>query len=116
MKLEFFINTYGYYYDDEKQNGIEGHFGLNKLFTQEQLEEFVKTLPEKYKDYVFGQYDDIKMVKSGKTEVSCSHEKRIIIEQNAIVEFTDGSKLQVSEKFTVTMDYDSLCDCIESLV
>ena len=116
MNLKFFINTYGHYFDDEKQNGIEGHFGLDKLFTQEQLEEFVKTLPEKYKDYVLDQYDDVKIVKSGKTEVSCSYEKKIIIEQNAIVEFTDGNKLQVSEKFTVTMDYNSLYDCIESLV
>lgn len=115
MNLQFFINTYGCYFDDEKQNGIESHFGLDKLFTQEQLEEFVKTLPEKYRDYVLGQYDDIKMVKSGKTEVSCL-EKKIIIEQNAVVEFTDGDKLQVSEKFTVTMDYNSLYDCIESLV
>lgn len=115
MKLEFFVNTYGHYYDDEKQNGIEGHFGLNKLFTQEQLEEFVQTLPEQYRVYVLDQYDDVKEVKLGETEVSCI-EKRIIIEQSAVIKFTDNSKLKVSEKFTVTMDYNSLYDCIESLI
>ena len=39
-----------------RQKAIEAHFGLDKLFSQEELEEFAKTLPEQYKSYILEQF------------------------------------------------------------
>lgn len=114
MELKFFVNTFGYY-DDEKRDKIEAHFGLEKLFNQEQLGDFVKNLPELYKSYVLECIEDVYNVESSETVILLS-EKKTIIEQKATIYFTDGCKQPISEKFTVTMDYislyDSLCDLV----
>lgn len=115
MKLLFFVNTYGFY-DGEKRDKIEGYFGLDRLFTQEQLEDFVKNLPERYKSYALDCIDDVCSVESGETVIHLS-DKKTIIEQTATVKFTDDCKMTIGEKFVVTLDYislyDSLCDSLQ---
>ena len=114
MELKFFVNTSGYY-DSEKRDKIESHFGLEKLFSQEQLEDFVKSLPELYKSYVLDYFEDVCNVELGETVIHLS-DKKTIIEQQATIEFTDNFRKEIGEKFTVTMDYislyDSLCDLV----
>jgi hypothetical protein len=114
MELKFFVNTFGYY-DGEKRDKIESHFGLDKLFSQEQLEDFVKNLPELYKSYVLECIEDVYSVESGETVIHMS-EKKTIIEQKATINFTDDCRQPISEKFTVTMDYTSLYDSLCDLV
>lgn len=113
MELKFFVNTFGYY--GENRDKIEKHFGLDKLFNQEQLEDFVKNLPELYKSYVLECIEDVYNVELGETVIHLS-EKKTIIEQKATINFTDDCRQPISEKFTVTMDYislyDSLCDLV----
>lgn len=115
MRLQFFINTYSYY-NGEKRDKIEGHFGLDKLFTQEQLEDFVKNLPERYKSYVLDTIEDAYRVESGETVIHLS-DKKTIIEQEATIEFADDCRQKIGEKFVVTLDYislyDSLCDSLQ---
>ena len=45
MKLNFFVNVYDDF-DDKTRKAIEAHFGLDRLFNQEELEEFAKKSKE----------------------------------------------------------------------
>lgn len=114
MELRFFINLFNYY-DDEKRNTIENHFGLDRLFTQDELKKFIKTLPEQYNSYVLENFDDVLKFESGATEISF-FDKRVIVEQKAFVEFEGIGEQEMREVFIVTFDYDSLYDVIQSLV
>lgn len=114
MELRFFINLFNYY-DDEKRNSIENHFGLDRLFTQDGLKEFIKTLPEQYNSYVLEHFDDVLKFESGATEISF-FDKRVVVEQKAFVEFEGIGEQEMREVFVVTFDYDSLYDVIQSLV
>ena len=111
MKLRFFVNMYDDY-DDKTRKAIEAHFGLDKLFSQEELEEFVKTLSEQYKSYIIEQFDNVKNVDISEIEIA-PVTKEIMIEQRAVVEFADNSKYKTRMTFFVTLDFTSLCDNIE---
>ena len=107
MKLNFFVNVYDDF-DDKTRKAIEAHFGLDKLFSQEELEEFAKTLPEQYKSYILEQLD----VDLSFTEVA-PMKKEIMIEQRAVVKLADNSERRTRMTFFVTLDFNSLCDSIE---
>ena len=111
MKLNFFVNVYDDF-DDKTRKAIEAHFGLAKLFSQEELEEFVKTLPEQYKSYILEQFDNVKDVEISETEIA-PVTKEIMIEQRAVVKLADNSECRTRMTFFVTLDFDSLCDNIE---
>ena len=111
MKLNFFVNVYDDY-DDETRKSIEAHFGLDKLFSQEELEDFAKTLPEQYKSYILEQFDNVKDVDLSETEVA-PMKKEIMIEQRAVVKLADDSERRTRMTFFVTLDFNSLCDNIE---
>ena len=113
MKLKFFVNIYDDY-DDKTRKAIEAHFGLEKLFSQEELEEFAKTLPEQYKSYILEQFDNVKDVDLSETEVA-SMKKEIMIEQRAVVKLADNSERRTRMTFFVTLDFNSLYDSIEYL-
>ena len=111
MKLNFFVNVYDDF-DDKTRKAIESHFGLDKLFSQEELEEFAKTLPEQYKSYILEQFDNVKDVDISETEVALM-KKEIMIEQRAVVKLADNSERRTRMTFFVTLDFNSLCDNIE---
>lgn len=111
MKLNFFVNVYDDF-DDKTRKAIEAHFGLDKLFSQEELEEFAKTLPEQYKSYILEQFDNVKDVDLSEPEVALM-KKEIMIEQRAIVKLADNSERKTRMTFFVTLDFNSLCDNIE---
>ena len=113
MKLNFFVNVYDDY-DDKTRKAIEAHFGLGNLFSQEELEEFARTLPEQYKSYIIEQFDNVKDVDLSETEVA-SMKKEIMIEQRAVVRLADNSERKTRMTFFVTLDFNSLCDNIECL-
>ena len=111
MKLKFFVNVYDDY-DDKTRKAIEAHFGLDRLFSQEELEEFAKTLPGQYKSYILEQFDNVKDVELSETEVA-PMKKEIMIEQRAVVKLADNSERRTRMTFFVTLDFNSLCDNIE---
>ena len=111
MKLNFFVNVYDDF-DDKTRKAIEAHFGLDKLFSQEELEEFAKTLPEQYKSYILEQFDNVKDIDISETEVALM-KKEIMIEQRATVKLADNSERKTRMTFFVTLDFTSLCDNIE---
>ena len=113
MKLKFFVNVYDDY-DDKTRKAIEAHFGLDRLFSQEELEEFAKTLPERYKSYILEQFDNVKDVDLSEAEVA-TMKKEIMIEQRAVVKLADNSERRTRMTFFVTLDFNSLCDSIEYL-
>ena len=111
MKLKFFVNVYDDF-DDKTRKAIEAHFGLDKLFSQEELDDFAKTLPEQYKSYIIEQFDNVKDVDLSETEVA-PMKKEIMIEQRAVVKLADNSERRTRMTFFVTLDFNSLCDSIE---
>ena len=111
MKLNFFVNVYDDF-DDKTRKAIEAHFDLDKLFSQEELEEFTKTLPEQYKSYILEHFDNVKDVDISETEI-VPVTKEIMIEQRAVVKFDDSSECKTRMTFFVTLDFNSLCDSIE---
>ena len=111
MKLNFFVNVYDDF-DNKTRKAIEAHFGLDKLFSQEELEEFAKTLPEQYKSYILEQFDNVKDIDLSETEVALM-KKEIMIEQRATVKLADNSERKTRMTFFVTLDFNSLCDSIE---
>lgn len=113
MKLNFFVNVYDDF-DDKTRKAIEAHFGLDRLFSQEELEEFAKTLPGQYKSYILEQFDNVKDVELSETEVA-PMKKEIMIEQRAVVKLADNSERRTRMTFFVTLDFNSLCDSIEYL-
>ena len=113
MKLKFFVNVYDDF-DDKTRKAIEAHFGLDRLFNQEELEEFAKTLPGQYKSYILEQFDNVKDVDISETEVALM-KKEIMIEQRAVVKLADNSERRTRMTFFVTLDFNSLCDSIEYL-
>ena len=108
MKLNFFVNVYDDF-DDKTRKAIEAHFGLDKLFSQEELDDFAKTLPEQYKSYIIEQFDNVKDVDLSETEVA-PMKKEIMIEQRAVVKLADNSERRTRMTFFVTLDFNSLCD------
>ena len=113
MKLKFFVNVYDDY-DDKTRKAIEAYFGLDRLFNQEELEEFARTLPGQYKSYILEQFDNVKDVDISETEVA-TMKKEIMIEQRAVVKLADNSERRTRMTFFVTLDFNSLCDSIEYL-
>ena len=111
MKLNFFVNVYDDF-DDKTRKAIEAHFGLGKLFSQEELEDFAKTLPEQYKSYILEHFDNVKDVEISETEIA-PVTKEIMIEQRAVVKLADNSECRTRMTFFVTLDFNSLCDNIE---
>ena len=111
MKLNFFVNVYDDF-DDKTRKAIEAHFGLDRLFSQEELEEFAKTLPERYKSYILERFDNVKDVDISETEIA-PVTKEIMIEQRAVVRLADNSERRTRMTFFVTLDFNSLCDNIE---
>ena len=106
MKLKFFVNVYDDY-DDKTRKAIEAHFGLDRLFNQEELKEFARTLPGQYKLYILEQFDNVKDVDISETEVALM-KKEIMIEQRAVVKLADNSERRTRMTFFVTLDSNSL--------
>ena len=117
MKLKFFVNVYDDYddYDDKTREAIEAYYGLDKLFSQEELDEFIKTLPERLKQYVIEKKAGVYKVESKETVVSVL-KKEVTIEQISTILFSEDSKQEIRQTFFVSLDYDSLYDSLcESL-